>query len=63
MRLLSFKLTDQEKIINEKFKRLDIVGHPPGKEWFCKEHGDLMQDLTGFTLKDALEILNKQSKQ
>lgn len=62
MRLLSFKLSDQEKIINEKFSRLDIVGHPPGKEWFCKKHADIMQDLTDFTLKDALEIFNKQSK-
>jgi hypothetical protein len=66
--LISFSLSEEEKIENLKFDTPGYVGHPKGLEWFCEEHYHIAERYTDIPLAEALPLIknmiekNKQNK-
>lgn len=52
--LVSFQLSENDKIKTEKFKQPGFVGHPPGREWFCGAHFDFAKAYSHLTLREAV---------
>jgi hypothetical protein len=60
MSLISFKKTKSDKKWERKSKKKGFVGHPPWKEWFCKEHAKQARKLSHLSVGEAMEELHKE---
>lgn len=64
-KLISFKLTDEEaekvaKIKADAEKGRVVLGHPPGRHWFCLEHAKLVSEFKHLTWAEAKKIVTKE---
>ena len=50
---VSFKLSEANKLYNEKFKQRGFVGHRAGLEWFCGAHLVFAKQYSHLTWKEA----------
>ncbi|MEL6926755.1 MAG: ribosome maturation factor RimM [Bacteroidota bacterium] len=52
--LVYFKLTEEEQEKLDRMKARRIIGHPPGRVWFCSDHYDAAMALKHLSAREAL---------
>lgn len=51
--LVSFRLSEEDRVFNEKIKARQMVGHPKGQHWFCSRHIDRARALQHLSWEEA----------
>lgn len=57
--LVSFKLTDEQKLKKQEMQQKGHVGHPVGKLWFCNEHLQLAKKYSHLTVIEAFKEIRE----
>ena len=59
-KLVSFQLTEKQKLRKKEMQEKRMVGHPPGRVWFCNEHLELAQKYSHLDSSTALQKMKEE---
>lgn len=60
--LVSFALTEEEKVFNARMTENHMVGHKKGLEWFCQDCIALARKYAHLTLAEATKQIHRDMR-